>query len=307
MSRKGRMRRPRGGYNNGGYVPRSRRLTVRITNEHGHYHHVSVPVTEPDGSLKPMITATVTELLAVQKSQLDYYGQQLSAPAAAELRRRIAARTTHYPRPDMTIEVAYAEIPRGGDIELERDRILSIINAVDPLVLMGMTDEAVALHLVDASVKQLVQRIKDGGVSPEATAAHLKMKRFMNELQWRAVRSYMSGEEGEFFQGKMIELAGVIDAMPRTKQGDPDNPVVHLHYFRGSADWHITELDMGAKDDTPEQFMSQCFGHADLFGDHNGEWGYISIPEIVKHRAELDFHWTPRPLLTPIQTGKPYV
>lgn len=242
-----------------------------------------------------MITATVTELLAVQKSQLDYYGQQLSAPAAAELRRRIAARTTHYSRPDMTIEVAYAEIPRGGDIELERDRILEILNRFDPLVLMDMTEADIASLLTED--KKAISLRPDPANIPVHVMAHRKMKHFMSPQQWKHVGDLMkeSVEEHEFFREKMIELAGVIDAMPRTGQADGDDPNAILHYFKGSADWFITELDVGADDDTPEQFMSQCYGYARLFRG-GGECGYISLREATENGAELDFHWKPKPL-----------
>ena len=231
-----------------------------------------------------MITTTVSDLLALQEAQLTYYCEQLSAPAAAELKRRIAARTTHYPRPDMEIETAYAEIPRGADIEAERDRILDAIAAIDPLALMDMTEAAVAMALAEPPKSK---------PKKDYAAAHQKMKPFMSNQQWAHVAELMKGEEGEFFQDKMIELAGIIETMPRTGKVAPQ-PIVHLHYFRGSADWHITELDKGAPDDTPEQFMTQCFGRANLFGDPStGEWGYISIPEVVQCGAELDFHWTP--------------
>lgn len=52
----------------------------------------------------------------------------------------------------------------------------------------------------------------------------------------------------------------------------------------------------------PDMRTQLCAGrlrhdlHANLFRDHNGEWGYISLPEIVANGAELDFHWTAKPL-----------
>ncbi len=241
-----------------------------------------------------MITATVAELLVSQNTQLAYYCQNLSAPVAAELRRRIIARTAKYPRTDMTIEVAYAEIPRGADIEAERDSILSIVNAIDPLVLMGMTDEQVASLITH---KPAFDRPVFPANIPVYVMAHRKMKHFMSAQQWKYVGDLMKEEteEHEFFREKMVEMADIIDAMPRTGATEDGSDIVHLHYFRGSADWFITKLNIKTADDAPEQFMSQCFGYARLF-QGGGECGYISIPEIVKHGAELDFHWKPKPL-----------
>jgi hypothetical protein len=72
-----------------------------------------------------------------------------------------------------------------------------------------------------------------------------------------------------------------------------DDPMVHLHYFGGSADFFITEFD-------PETGMA--FGLADLFGD-GGELGSIYLPELeaVSVRGgltiiERDCYWDPVPL-----------
>lgn len=108
----------------------------------------------------------------------------------------------------------------------------------------------------------------------------------------------MRGEEGQFFRDKLTELAGIVEAMPKTGETDGigDAAIVHLHYFAGGqASWYITEKDKGAADDEPEQFQSQAFGLADLFGD-GGELGYISLPEILANGGELDLYWTPKTL-----------
>lgn len=105
------------------------------------------------------------------------------------------------------------------------------------------------------------------------------------------------GEEGQWFEDKLVELAQLVTTMPSTRgqEGKGDDAIVYLHYFRGSADFYITEKDAGNINDEPEEFQSQMFGHADLFGD-GGEIGYISLPEILAGGCELDLHWTPKPL-----------
>jgi len=84
-------------------------------------------------------------------------------------------------------------------------------------------------------------------------------------------------------------LRRIITTMPHEyeTEGDQD-PTVWLHYFRGSADWHITERDSSAE-------QLQAFGRADLFGD-GGELGYICIAELLAAGVEIDLHWTPKRL-----------
>ncbi len=130
----------------------------------------------------------------------------------------------------------------------------------------------------------------------DATVAINKLKGFISERQLDAVREGLRGEEKEFFVEKMIELARIVENMASTGQtnGQNDQAMVRLHYFAGGrASWYITEKDKGSADDSPEQFQSQAFGLADLFGD-GGEMGYISIAEIIANNGELDFYWTPK-------------
>ena len=115
-------------------------------------------------------------------------------------------------------------------------------------------------------------------------------------LQTRVLRSALRDEEGQWFADKLRELEKLIADMPHTYQTEhqsDDEKKVWLHYFAGgSANWYLIEKDKGAPGDTPEEFQSQMFGLADLFGD-GGELGYISLPELLRVNAELDFHFTP--------------
>jgi hypothetical protein len=116
------------------------------------------------------------------------------------------------------------------------------------------------------------------------------MRHFMGRHQYDFVRQLMQGEEGDYFKAKMIELAGIINAMPQTYESDGrgTEAIAHLHYFAGGqANFYITEKSKGS------DVQHQAFGLADLFGD-GGELGYISLPEIFESRGELDFHWTPK-------------
>ncbi|SET44351.1 Protein of unknown function [Nitrosomonas marina] len=114
------------------------------------------------------------------------------------------------------------------------------------------------------------------------------LKQFIGKSQLAAFASGIRGEEGQFIKDKLIEIANIIKNMPQTygQDGLGDEAVVHLHYFKGSADWYITEKDM-------EDEQLQAFGLADLYGD-GGELGYISIQELIDSGVELDFYWTPK-------------
>lgn len=148
---------------------------------------------------------------------------------------------------------------------------------------------------VASDTKQVAERPQ----MPDHQSALRTLRGFMCKRQWSTLRDFCRPqvEEHEFFIRKAIELAGIIDEMPETKQTDGQGKaaIAHLHYFAGQANFYITEKDRGADDDTPEQFQSQAYGLADLFSD-GGEIGYISLPEIFQSDAELDFHWTPKPL-----------
>jgi len=126
-----------------------------------------------------------------------------------------------------------------------------------------------------------------------------KLNGFIGPAQLAVVKEAMRGEERQFFFDKISELAVIIETMPiLAEQGkSADEMMIHLHYFAGGqANFYIMEKDIGCVGDTPEQFQSQTFGLADLFGD-GGELGYISIPEILANGGELDFHFEPRTLV----------
>lgn len=126
--------------------------------------------------------------------------------------------------------------------------------------------------------------------------AALALKGFISRPQALAIASGLAGEESDYFADKIAELAGIITAMPQTyaQDGLGDEALVSLHYFIGGCDWWITEKDAGSAEDSPADFQSQAFGVADI--GYGPELGYISLPEILRSGAELDLHFTPRPL-----------
>ncbi len=133
-----------------------------------------------------------------------------------------------------------------------------------------------------------------GGSVPKACS---RLLGFIGLSQLTALLQYCEGEEKSSFVKKLDELAAIVQSMPKTydQDGKGHDAVAYLHYFTSGADWYITEKDMGCETDGPEHFQTQAFGLAGIYGD-GGELGYISIPEILSCRAELDLEFEPKPL-----------
>lgn len=116
------------------------------------------------------------------------------------------------------------------------------------------------------------------------------LSNFIGAAQLAAINQGCSGEEREYFLDKVIDMTDLIQNMPKTydQDGKGDAAIVYLHYFNSGCDWYIIEKDMEEED------QQQAFGLADL--GYGGELGYISIKELINGGAELDLHFTTRPL-----------
>lgn len=116
---------------------------------------------------------------------------------------------------------------------------------------------------------------------------------FVPVEQLKCMVDGLKGEERAYFREKIRELEQVVKTMPETyaQDGLGTEAVVHLHYFYGDCDWHITERDV----DADGEGQQQAFGQANL--GYGPELGYISIAELVRQRAvNLDLHWEPKTL-----------
>jgi len=124
----------------------------------------------------------------------------------------------------------------------------------------------------------------------QVIAALKTLKGFIGPMQLNFMAEAVKGEEGQFFLDKMVELASVIEKMPKSYETDGmgDKAVAHLHYFVKNMDWYITEKDSDPDGDG----QLQAFGWADL-GHGGGELGYIPIAELIASNVELDFHFEP--------------
>ncbi len=127
------------------------------------------------------------------------------------------------------------------------------------------------------------------------TEALKQLEGFVGRSQLRVMVDGCRGEEGVFWRDKLAEMGERCAKMHTTGQQDGvgDQAVCHLHYFTAGMDWWILERDC----DPDGEGQIQAFGYADLgMGPGCSELGYISIPEILSHGAELDLHFEPKPL-----------
>lgn len=120
----------------------------------------------------------------------------------------------------------------------------------------------------------------------EAIEALQTLREFIGREQLTAISDAMRGEEKQFFFDKLVEVAAIVGNMPHSYEtdGQGEQAMVYLHYFRGGMDWYIVEKDI-----EPEQL--QAFGLADL--GYGGELSYISLVEVLAVGGELDLHFKP--------------
>lgn len=90
-------------------------------------------------------------------------------------------------------------------------------------------------------------------------------------------------------------VSGAIPTLYANESLDMDEVMILLHYFAGSSDWWISEVD---------HETGEAYGYVCLGGDsRSAEWGYISLPELENLRltspflrlVERDLHWQPKP------------
>lgn len=122
----------------------------------------------------------------------------------------------------------------------------------------------------------------------EAFMVFKKLKKFMNRSQITAMVNAILYSDSKWVYSKLVELLNIVQQMPATYETDEQgaDAIVYLHYFMAGCDWYITEKDV-----SPDQ--QQAFGWADM---GCGEYGYISIEEIIAGGADLDLFWDPVPV-----------
>ncbi|WP_449102772.1 defense against restriction DarA-related protein [Pseudomonas extremaustralis] len=142
------------------------------------------------------------------------------------------------------------------------------------------------IEIADIEAENAPEAIK-AATSADGLAALDGFRQFLSRGQYRAIAEAMRGEEGAEFIDKAQILARIIDGMAKTyeQDGKGDQATAYLHYFKGGADWYITEKDASGKG------TEQAFGSADL--GQGAELGYISIDELARNNVELDLYFAP--------------
>lgn len=166
-------------------------------------------------------------------------------------------------------------------------RIQGLKDEIDELEqTLEQRQQALELARVEAESRALAEKEAS---AEEGMAALNSIKRFLSRSQYRTIAAAMKGEEKRFFIDKARLLADIINGMAETYEQDGKgmDATSYLHYFKGGADWYITEKDS-------QGGTQQAFGWANL--GHGGELGYISIDELTQNNAELDLHFDPQPL-----------
>ncbi len=128
----------------------------------------------------------------------------------------------------------------------------------------------------------------------------MELNQFIGKSQLSVInRMARQGEEREYFKTMILKLKGTIEAMPKTYEtdGQGNETIATLHYFKNGSDWYIIEKDAGSPDDKIQGIQAQAFGFACLNGDtQNAELGYISIEELIRNEVELDLYYKPETL-----------
>lgn len=116
------------------------------------------------------------------------------------------------------------------------------------------------------------------------------LKHFIGKQQLSCLKQGLRGEDASFFENLIRRIEELIITMPKTYEQDGlgSEAIAYLHYFRGSADFYITEKDC-------ENEQLQAFGWA-KFSLGKAELGYISIEELIQNNVELDFYFDPKPI-----------
>lgn len=128
----------------------------------------------------------------------------------------------------------------------------------------------------------------------------------MNKPTWATAPAVLDTDRARNGQSLLPPPEVLADVPPvyATENVPPADKTVWLHYFVGSADWWLVELN-------PESGLA--FGYASLGDPQLAEWGYVDLTELATVRVpirlllrerprrevqlegavERDEHWTP--------------
>lgn len=108
--------------------------------------------------------------------------------------------------------------------------------------------------------------------------------------EYKTLIDMLDGEEGDHARETFARIAETIKQIPAIygQDGKGDDALAYLHYFRGSADIWVTELD-------PDRSgQIEGFGLVNL--GYGPELGYLVLNEYLAADCELDLHFEPTTL-----------
>ena len=111
------------------------------------------------------------------------------------------------------------------------------------------------------------------------------LKNFISNNQYQVLTELSNNsDDADQLKNKLTEIQKIINMMTQTYEQDEFgyNAIAYLHYFKGNADFYITEKDI-------EDQQLQAYGLANI--GYGGELGYISIDELIKGDVELDLYF----------------
>lgn len=127
--------------------------------------------------------------------------------------------------------------------------------------------------------------------SKTATVEQIELAgQFMPLSEYKTLIAMLDGEEGDHARETFARIAETIKQTPAIyeQDGKGNGAVAHLHYFQGSADIWVTELD-------PDRSgQIEGFGMVDL--GYGPELGYLVLNEYLAAGCELDLHFQPTTL-----------
>ena len=133
-------------------------------------------------------------------------------------------------------------------------------------------------------------------VSIKATHRKLsKIKDFICKPQLEIIR----GNIPEFKEviNRLYEIIVNTPELYKSQDTKLEDKTAYLHYFKGSSDWFVFELDKKDVIDENNTIESPAFGFICLNGDiEMSEMGHFDINELKMLDVELDFYFDPQPM-----------
>ncbi len=240
--------------------------------------------SKPD-DMEATIKHEVFEVHKMRDEGMDYETAHNLANDIEEIARHEAKKV-----PDLEGKQPYIAMYGDKTYELYADNLYAAkVEAIKHFSPSKKNEHMVHVHLAE---EEETEKREESDVAKKRLDKLMLLRKFVSTFEYESLSDMMMGEEKEAGFEILDRVGAILETMPSTYDTENipvEQKIVFLHYFKGGSDWYIVE-----KDKLPVQ--RQAFGYAILNGDEmNGEWGYISIMELIMANVELDFYWDPKP------------